>query len=358
MNFLTIQPGHIYKPKYSTSQPGLPALVHQFERDQIRAVNAALAAGRPLLVRGEPGIGKSQLAKAVAGELQRAFISQTVDSRTESRDLLYHFDAVARLADAQILGCQPKTSPGNPPEAGKDKEQAAVCRVGTQLLPPADYLRPRALWWAFAWEDAKGRAEKAGIGIPNHPEDWEPKHGCVVLIDEIDKAESDVPNGLLEALGAHSFHPQGLGRPVVASSTPPLVIITTNEERALPDAFVRRCLILHLQLPKERTRLKKHLISRGQAHFEGMTSNNVLQTAANCLIDDRQEAAQQHWHPLPGQAEYLDLLRAVIGQRPNDHSAQEELLAEIKRFILRKHPDAATEDMRTEETAANLEDTP
>ncbi len=354
MNRLEIPPGHIYKPESSTTQPELPALVHQFERDQIRAINAALAAGRPLLVRGEPGIGKSQLAKAAAGELKRAFISQTVDSRTESRDLLYHFDAVARLADAQILGCQslPKTEP----EEGE--EQPVSCQVNKPLLPPADYLRPRALWWAFGWDDAQQRAEKAGIGRPEHPENWQPEYGCVVLIDEIDKAESDVPNGLLEALGAHSFHPQGLDRPIVASSTPPLVIITTNEERSLPDAFVRRCLVLHLQLPKQGPRLIEHLVNRGKAHFYGKTSEKVLQAAAECLDKDRRKAAERHWHPLPGQAEYLDLLRAVIGQRPDDHAAQEELIVEIKRFVFRKHPDAAAEDMVAEEMAAGTESNP
>lgn len=111
--------------------------------------------------------------------------------------------------------------------------------------------------------------------------------------------------------------------------------------------------MLHLQLPKEHTRLKEHLISRGKAHFEDKTSENVLKAAADCLIADRQKAAERHWHPLPGQAEYLDLLRAVIGQRPDDHSAQEALLAEIKRFVFRKHPDAAAD-----EAAANTEAAP
>jgi hypothetical protein len=82
----------------------MPEAVHQFDPRQIRAINAALAARRPLLVRGEPGIGKSQLARAAAKSLGRVFISHTVDVRTESRDLLWHFDAVARLAEAQLLG--------------------------------------------------------------------------------------------------------------------------------------------------------------------------------------------------------------------------------------------------------------
>lgn len=80
----------------------LPGEWHVFEPRTVNAINAALAARRPLLVRGDPGVGKSQLARAAAQQLGRAFISFVVDSRTESRDLLYHFDAVQRLADAQI----------------------------------------------------------------------------------------------------------------------------------------------------------------------------------------------------------------------------------------------------------------
>jgi MoxR-like ATPase len=223
----------------------MPEAVHQFEPRQIRAVNAALAARRPLLVRGEPGIGKSQLARAAAKALGRAFVPHTVDARTESRDLLWHFDAVARLAEAQLLGALGRAVNLDAPDlqprpAGKEnKAESPSIR---DRLAIARFLHPRALWWAFDWNGALNRVKDVGISAPPQPDGGDPANGCLVLIDEIDKAEADVPNGLLEALGAGSFHPQGCTEPVKATGIAPLVVITTNEERALPDAFVRRCL--------------------------------------------------------------------------------------------------------------------
>jgi MoxR-like ATPase len=88
-------------------------------------------------------------------------------------------------------------------------------------------------------------------------------------------------------------------------------MITTNEERSLPDAFLRRCLVLVLSLPEGDEALEKHLVARGQAHFP-RANPAVLCEAAKQLIGDRHAAEQQHWRPLPGQAEYLDLVRAVL----------------------------------------------
>ena len=193
----------------------MPEAVHQFEAGQIRAINAALAARRPLLVRGEPGIGKSQLARAAAKGLGRAFVPHTVDARTESRDLLWHFDAVARLAEAQLLGALCRVAdldppdPALPPAEKGDKAEAPNIR---DRLAIARFLHPRALWWAFDWNGALDRAKAIGISAPPQPDGGDPANGCLVLIDEIDKAEADVPNGLLEALGAGSFHPPGLHR--------------------------------------------------------------------------------------------------------------------------------------------------
>lgn len=322
-----------------------PKAVHQFEPRQIRAINAALAAGRPLLVRGEPGIGKSQLARAAAKGLGRAFVPHTVDARTESRDLLWHFDAVARLAEAQLLGAlgrvaelaSPDPAPssaekGDPPAVPNPRDRLAIAR----------FLHPRALWWAFDWTGALSRAKDIGIAAPPQPDGGDPANGCLVLIDEIDKAEADVPNGLLEALGAGSFHPQGCAEPVKASGKAPLVVITTNEERALPDAFVRRCLVLHLRLPSDPKKLAERLIERGRAHFrhhKPPASDKMLQRAAELLIADREIARENHWLPLPGQAEYLDLVRAVIA-RERTAKAQEALMEKVAEFVLKKHPDA------------------
>jgi len=301
-----------------------------------------LAARRPLLVRGEPGIGKSQLARAAAAALGRAFVSHTVDARTESRDLLWHFDAVARLAEAQLLGALravPVPDPGTQPDPkATANDQAEQSALGDRLAVWR-FMHPRALWWAFDWEDALKQAGRVGIPAPPQPDGGNPANGCLILIDEIDKAEADVPNGLLEALGSGRFNPQGRPDPVTAKGIAPLVVITTNEEHALPDAFVRRCLVLHLRLPSDPVRLAQRLIGPGRAHFGSRVSAKVLQRAADLLVTDRETARENHWLPLPGQAEYLDLVRAVI-TRERTAKAQEALLDAVAEFVLKKHPDA------------------
>lgn len=316
MKFLNISPGHQTRLKQHGS---LPERVHVFDRDSIDAVNAALAAKRPLLVRGEPGIGKSQLARAVAKALQRVFVQHVIDARCESQDLLWHFDAVQRLADAQLghaAGWQPD-----------DLKKPLQLR---------NYLHPGPLWWAFDWPGALEQAGVVQIPAPTQEEDSDPAHGCVLLIDEIDKAEMDVPNGLLEALGEGRFSPKGWHAPVIAADIPPLVVITTNEERALPNAFIRRCLVLHLALEAPGKELSATLIERGRAHFPHLEAG-VLEDAAKLLRSDRQQALENHWLPLPGLAEYLDLLRAVDAQAGGDAVKQKDLLEQVARFVVRKH---------------------
>jgi MoxR-like ATPase len=182
----------------------------------------------------------------------------------------------------------------------------------------------------------------AGQTPPTQLDGGDPRNGALLLIDEIDKAESDVPNGLLEALGAGSFPAPGKPAPITAIGEPPLVVITTNEERTLPDAFIRRCLVLHLRLPDQREDLIAHLVARGQAHFPH-APEAVLRRAAELLVQDREKARREHWLPLPGQAEYLDLVRAVLclaekgGEPGRDPAA---ILDEVAGFALVKHPDA------------------
>jgi MoxR-like ATPase len=117
---------------------------------------------------------------------------------------------------------------------------------------------------------------------------------------------------------------------------PPLVVITTNEERTLPDAFLRRCLVLHLALPEDDGALVRALIARGRAHFQGC-AEQVLQRTAELLAADRAELRRQDLAP-PGVAEYIDLVRAVIEQRKEDVAGQVALLERIAKFALRKHP--------------------
>jgi MoxR-like ATPase len=218
-----------------------------------------------------------------------------------------------------------------------------------QRLAVRNFVIPGPLWWVFNWESARLQAEEAARRqtaqveqwTPPQPDGGDPRKGCVLLVDEIDKAESDLPNGLLEALGAGQFTPFGIHDPVVASPITPLVVITTNEERALPDAFVRRCLVLPLSLPGplsepgKEAKLIDLLVGRGRAHFPDL-DQAILDEAARQLVADRKKAIEQRWRPLPGQAEYLDLLRAVDALAPGDVQAQLDMMDRIGRYVLSK----------------------
>jgi MoxR-like ATPase len=292
---------------------GIADQIHLFADNEVQALRFALAARRPLLVHGEPGVGKSQLARAAAVKLGRAFLSTTVDARTESRDLLWQFDAVERLADAQLEGA-----------INKDREDVR------RRLAIDNYLKPGPLWWAFDWAGA------STLGMePAQPDGGHWNNGIVLLVDEIDKGETDVPNGLLEALGSGQFLPPGATQPVVAHDFP-LIIVTTNGERTLPAAFVRRCAVLRLQLPERDQELITWLARRGRAHFaEHSMSDAVLMEAARVLSHARTRAIDAGQLVRPGQAEYLDLLRAVADLEDGEE-AQLGALDDIAEFALEK----------------------
>jgi MoxR-like ATPase len=185
---------------------GLLNGVHLFGEQEGLALQAALVTGRPLLVRGKPGVGKSQLARAAAQALGRALVLQTVDARTEARDLMYRIDAVQRLADAQIPpGLLAAAAPVSDGEAAKPLQPNA------ERLALRNYVQPGALWYAFSWAEAAGlKAVSKGAACAHWGEE-RAATGVVVLIDEIDKAEADVPNALLDVLGNGGFTgPEGL----------------------------------------------------------------------------------------------------------------------------------------------------
>ncbi len=307
------------------SPPGAPEQVHVFGEDEVSAIQTALDAGRALLVRGESGTGKTQLAKAAAKELGRAFVSYVVDARSEARDLLWHVDSVRRLAEAQLAGARGKKSPYAQPS-----------------LDIGRYLEPRALWWGLSWTTAAAHVERMGLPAPPHPTGWNPAKGVVVLIDEIDKGETDVPNGLLEALGSAEFSAPGYKERIrpTPSDIFPLAIVTTNDERVLPDAFTRRCIVLDLKLPEGKAALIEHLVRRGNAHFPEM-AEELLRQAAELVADDRAAYQQQRLRPLPGQAEFIDLLRVLDRRSLGNAAVQEKMLNDIARFVVRKHPEGA-----------------
>lgn len=167
------------------------------------AVNAAITLERPLLVKGEPGTGKTELARQIAGALDLPLLEWSVKSTTRAQQGLYEYDAVSRLRDSQL---------GD--ERVKDVK---------------NYIKKGKLWDAF---DADGKV--------------------VLLIDEIDKADIEFPNDLLQELDQMSFFVYETGE-VIKARQRPIVIITSNNEKELPDAFLRRCFFHYIQFPDVET---------------------------------------------------------------------------------------------------------
>lgn len=296
----------------------LPASTHLLDRASALALQAALVAKRPLLLRGDPGTGKSQLARAAAVLLNRDLLVHVVDARTEPHDLLYTVDALSRLAQAQLAGAGGATK--------------AAARESLDVL---QFVHPGRLWWAYDRASARAQASKAHAAVPPGLSGDEAR-GAVLLIDEIDKADASVPNALLDAFGSARFEVEG--RETVEAKEPrPLVILTTNEERALPDAFVRRCLVLTLSLPTDKKELAEYLVARGRANV-GNAEDAVLARAAAILTSAREDAASNSVTP-PGLAEYIDLVRVVTELAKGRKAIT--LLDEVAHLATRKHPEMA-----------------
>jgi len=337
--------------------------VHVFDPRSAQAIRAALASGRPLLVRGEPGTGKSQLARAAAKVLGRKFLSHVIDAHTEIQDLWYRFDAISRLGQAQVLSvaCTCEIAKGATPQ---DPQQRA-----TEQLRPDKFLSPGILWWAFDWQDAKDHIGEHPLFLPDDQDPGDESKGVVLLLDEVDKADSDLPNSLLETLDNGRFTvpwiKKSIGVERDGQIPPPLVLLTSNEDRQLPGAFVRRCLVLELRLPRDKEAMIAELQQCAAIHFpkkreqevtRRLKRNNkghlaeacrfdstVLREAAVQLYQDRQSAETMGVTP-PGRAEYLDMLRVLDTLVPaGDTIEQMRLLAAIKDFALKKYPDMQQE---------------
>ncbi|SNX59643.1 ATPase family associated with various cellular activities (AAA) [Nitrosomonas ureae] len=301
------------------------------------AIDLAVASGRPLLARGLPGTGKSDLARAAAEYLGRAFVYEVITARTEPQDLLWHFDAIARLADAQA------------------RESNA------NSVSPLDYVSPGPLWWALNWDSAARYLEKHSKAATQSPNpslilqdgkikkqsDQASTHGTVLLLDEIDKADSELPNSLLEVLANTGFRlPWEAMEVKSAGGNRPLMIITTNEDRELPPAFVRRCLVLNI-VPD--TDFAAWIKQRARVHFRDperdpndqrpALTQKILDDAATKLMEERDKNRGDG--PQPGLAEYLDLLRGLEHLAPNNPQKQSEWLDRVYSFAYHKQPDIA-----------------
>jgi MoxR-like ATPase len=203
------------------------ALHYQPSDALLLAINMALHTGSPLLLTGEPGTGKTQAADFVGAYFGIPVYKFLVKSTSIAQDLLYEFDAVGYLHWAQATSQRPPVGNTSQPDDLQPSPEAIAAE--TEAVRHG-FLHKRALWQAY---------EESG--------------DAVVLIDEIDKAPRDFPNDLLHELDQHSFpHPFNhtqLIRP--CSSRPPIVIATSNEERRLPDAFLRRCIFHRIELTPE-----------------------------------------------------------------------------------------------------------
>jgi len=217
------------------------------------AVNAAVTLERPLLVKGEPGTGKTALAVEVARALGAPLIEWHVKSTTKARQGLYEYDAVARLRDGQL---------GDP-----------------GVTDIARYIRKGKMWEAFEQ--------------PVRP---------VLLIDEIDKADIEFPNDLLQELDRMEFHVYETGE-TVRAAVRPVVVITSNNEKELPDAFLRRCFFHYIRFPDPET-----MARIVDAHFPDL-KKRLLSEALAAFYELREVPGLKK---KPSTSEFLDWLRLLV----------------------------------------------
>ena len=260
-----------------------PGDVYVYRPEVVLALNVALAARRPLLISGEPGSGKSTLAQNVAAVLGWRYYKHMITSRTQGSDLLWTFDTLRRLNDANA----------------KRK----------QLRPDHAYVEPGTLWWAFDPDTATHRG-KTKLSLNDRARDpWrgKPNDAAIVLLDEIAKADPDVPNDLLEAFDLRAFTVRETRDRIEASADRDvLLILTTNGERELPPAFMRRCVTLVLGLePEKEVDWLVDIARRRDATVDEALAREIAREVAKL----RQHARSESLRP-PGTAEYLDALEA------------------------------------------------
>lgn len=268
-------------------------------------VNLAIRLGRPLLVEGEPGCGKTRLASAIADELGLGaqLITLTVKSTSQAKDLLYRFDALRRLQDAQ----DPKNTDAR------------------RVYP---YIELEPLGYAIA----QGRPS-------------------VVLIDEVDKADIDFPNDLLDVLDRFEFDiedlprkesricqkKRGFGRHVKAppDGVKPIVIITSNREKQLPEPFLRRCLYAQLDFPSDEAVLAEIVRKNLDARLDQI-SDALIGAAVDRFCRIRKRGRELNMQKLPATSELVDWVRVLHWQNRNPEDVSPEQLTAADQAVLFK----------------------
>ena len=219
------------------------------------AVNAAVALERPLLVKGEPGTGKTELARQVSAALGLPIIEWHIKSTTKAQQGLYEYDAVSRLRDSQL---------------GDER-----------VHDVKNYIKKGKLWQAF---EAEGKV--------------------VLLIDEIDKADIEFPNDLLQELDRMEFHVYETGETIRAKHRP-VVIITSNNEKELPDAFLRRCFFHYIRFPE--MEVMRKIVD---VHHPGI-KEQLLTTALTRFYEIRETPGLKK---KPSTSEVLDWLKLLLAE--------------------------------------------
>ncbi|CDN56045.1 ATPase [Neorhizobium galegae bv. officinalis bv. officinalis str. HAMBI 1141] len=244
------------------------------DKDLMVAVNAAIRLERPLLVKGEPGTGKTELARQVAAALGLDLIEWNIKSTTKAQQGLYEYDAVSRLRDSQL---------------GDER-----------VHDVANYIRRGKLWQAFA-ADRK----------------------LVLLIDEIDKADIEFPNDLLQELDRMEFHVYETGE-MVRAKVRPIVIITSNNEKELPDAFLRRCFFHYIRFPDVDT-----LARIVEVHYPGIKQTLVR----NALTQFYEIREMPGLKKKPSTSEALDWIRLLV----SDDVDPSDLRGDVKNALPKLH---------------------
>ncbi len=235
------------------------------DKDLMVAVNAAIALERPLLVKGEPGTGKTVLAEEVAKALNAELITWHIKSTTKAHQGLYEYDAVSRLRDSQL-----------------GDERVKDIR---------NYISKGKLWEAFEREKRP-----------------------ILLIDEIDKADIEFPNDLLQELDRMEFYVYETNETIKAEQRP-IVIITSNNEKELPDAFLRRCFFHYIKFPDEDT--MRAIID---VHFPGL-KGRLVQEALNIFYEIREVPGLKK---KPSTSELLDWLKLLLSEDISPETLREK----------------------------------